>query len=114
MRHAAEYQGPSVDCQSHLRRRQQKRMGLGVEVAPVLELRVSAMCATEEVTVSGHKQRKKDRHRTEKEERARKRDFEQPIVGAVKPQRAQDTSNLTDGEIAGKDWKEDARGVRNR
>ena len=60
--------------------------------------------------MSGHKQLKKDGKRTEKQTKARKRDFEQPIVGAVNaPQRAQDTSNFTDGDIAGPSWKENAR-----
>jgi hypothetical protein len=58
------------------------------------------------VLVSGDKQQKKDGGRKEKKAKARKRDFEQPIRGAVSPQRAQDTSNFTDGEIAGPDWKE--------
>jgi hypothetical protein len=56
--------------------------------------------------VSGDKQLKKDGGRKEKKAQARKRDFEQPIARAVAPQKAQDTSNFTDGEIAGKDWKE--------
>jgi hypothetical protein len=60
--------------------------------------------------VSGHKQHKKNGGRKEKAAKARKRDFEQPIRGAVSPQRAQDTSNFTDGEIAGPNWKEKVRG----
>jgi hypothetical protein len=56
--------------------------------------------------VSGDKQLKKDGGRKEKKTQARKRDFEQPIARAVTPQKAQDTSNFTDGEIAGKDWKD--------
>lgn len=59
--------------------------------------------------MSGDKQLKKDGQRKEKKTKARKRDFEQPVVGAVEPQRAQDTSNFTDGDIAGKNWKEDSR-----
>jgi hypothetical protein len=55
--------------------------------------------------MSGDKQLKKDGHRKDKKHKARKRDFEQPIVGAIAPQRAQDTSNFTDGDIAGADWK---------
>jgi hypothetical protein len=51
--------------------------------------------------VSGHNQLKKDGQRKDKKTQARKRDFEQPIVGAVSPQHAQDTSNFTDGDIAG-------------
>jgi hypothetical protein len=61
--------------------------------------------------VSGDKQLKKDGRRKEKKTRARSRDFEQPIASAVEPQRAQDTSNFTDGDIAGKDSKENARPV---
>jgi hypothetical protein len=56
--------------------------------------------------MSGHKQHKKDGGRKDKQTKARKRDFEQPIRGAVSPQRAQDTSNFTDGEIAGPNWKD--------
>ena len=59
--------------------------------------------------MSGHKQLKKDGTRKEKKTQARKRDFEQPVVGAVSPQKGQDTSNFTDGEIAGPDWKENRR-----
>jgi hypothetical protein len=62
------------------------------------------------VNVSGHKQLKKDGARKEKKTQARKRDFEQPVVGAVSPQKGQDTSNFTDGEVAGPDWKKDQRG----
>jgi hypothetical protein len=56
--------------------------------------------------VSGEKQLKKDGGRKEKKTQARKRDFEQPIARAAAPQKAQDTSNFTDGEIGEKDWKE--------
>jgi hypothetical protein len=59
--------------------------------------------------VSGHKQHKKDGERKEKKSKARKHDFEQPLVRAVAPQRAQDTSNLTDGDIPGPDWKHKVR-----
>lgn len=60
--------------------------------------------------MSGHKQLKKDGRRKEKKTSARKRDFEQPIVGAVRaPQRAQDTSNFTDEDIAGPNWKNKSR-----
>jgi len=59
--------------------------------------------------VSGHKQHKKDGERKDKKVKARKRDFEQPIVGSVTYDRAQATSNLTDGEIAGPDWKRKVR-----
>lgn len=60
--------------------------------------------------MSGHKQHKKDGQRKEKKMRARRQAFEQPIVGSVTRQRAQDTSNLTDGEIAGPNWKDKVRG----
>jgi hypothetical protein len=53
-----------------------------------------------EAEMSGNKQLKKDGRRKEKKVQARKRDFEQPIVGAASPQRAQDTSNLSDNGIA--------------
>ena len=56
--------------------------------------------------MSGRKQLKKDGGRKEKKAQARKRDFEQPIVGAVTPQQAKDTSNFTDGDISGKDRNE--------
>jgi hypothetical protein len=61
------------------------------------------------VIVSGHKQLKKDGQRKEKKTQARKHDFEQQVVGSVTPQRAQDTSNLTDGDVAGPNWKERTR-----
>jgi hypothetical protein len=60
--------------------------------------------------MSGHKQHKKNGQRKEKKMRARREAFEQPIVGSVTRQRAQATSNLTDGEIAGPNWKEKVRG----
>jgi hypothetical protein len=47
--------------------------------------------------------------RKEKKTQARKRDFEQPVIGAVSPQKGQDASNFTDGEIAGPNWKENQR-----
>jgi hypothetical protein len=59
--------------------------------------------------VSGHKRHKKNGVRKDKATSARKRDFEQPVVGAVRPQPARDTSNLTDGEIAGPDWRRKLR-----
>jgi hypothetical protein len=60
--------------------------------------------------VSGQKQKKKDGSRKEKSTRLRKRDFEQPILGSVTKQRGQDTSNFTDGEIAGAaDWRRKGR-----
>jgi hypothetical protein len=63
-----------------------------------------------EARMSGHKQQKKDGQRKEKKTQARKQAFEQPIAGSVTRQRAQDVSNLTDGEIAGPSWKEKVRG----
>jgi hypothetical protein len=59
--------------------------------------------------MSGQNRLKKDGGRKEKKTQARKRDFEQPIVGAVTRQRAQDTSNFDGSEIAGKDQKESQR-----
>jgi hypothetical protein len=59
--------------------------------------------------MSGHNRLKKDGARKEKKTQARKRDFEQPVVNAVSPQKARDTSNFTDGEIAGAAWKENQR-----
>ena len=55
--------------------------------------------------MSGHKQQKKDGARKDKQAQKRQRDFEQPVVGSVTPQHAQDTSNLTDGDLSGPDWK---------
>lgn len=60
--------------------------------------------------MSGHKQAKKAGARKEKSTDRRQRDFDQPIAGSVTPQRGQDTSNFTDGEIAGGDHKHDAKG----
>jgi hypothetical protein len=62
--------------------------------------------------MSGHNRQKKDGARTDKQSRQRKRDFEQPVVGSVTKQRAQDTSNLTDGQIAGPNWKRKDRAER--
>lgn len=59
--------------------------------------------------MSGQNRLKKDGGRKEKKTQARKRDFEQPIVGAATRQRAQDTSNFDGPEIAGKDRKESQR-----
>jgi hypothetical protein len=59
--------------------------------------------------VSGDNQKKKDGGRKDKQSQDRRRDFEQPVVGSVTKQRAQDTSNLTDGNIAGPDWKRKVR-----
>jgi hypothetical protein len=56
-----------------------------------------------EANVSGHKQLKKDGKRKDKQAQARKRDFEQPVVGASSPARAQGTSNFSDAEIAGRE-----------
>ena len=61
--------------------------------------------------MSGHNRQKKDGVRKEKQNQARKQDFEQPILGAEQKQQGKDTSNFTDGEIAGPDWKrKDQRG----
>jgi hypothetical protein len=62
--------------------------------------------------MSGENRQKKNGQRTEKKTQARKRDFEQPILGAERPQRAQDVSNLTDGQIAGPDRKQKERPER--
>jgi hypothetical protein len=62
--------------------------------------------------MSGHNRQKKNGRRTEKQSSARKRDFEQPVLGSVTRQRGQDTSNFTDGEIAGPDWKRKDRPER--
>ena len=62
--------------------------------------------------MSGHNRKKKDGRRTEKQSSARKREFEQPVLGSVTKQRAQDTSNLTDGNLAGPDWKRKDRPER--
>jgi hypothetical protein len=59
--------------------------------------------------MSGQNRLKKDGMRKEKKTQARKRDFQQPVVGAVSPQKGQDTSNFSDGENAGPDWKESQR-----
>jgi hypothetical protein len=54
--------------------------------------------------MSGHNRAKKDGHRAEKARKARARDFEQPVLRSVTKERAQATSNFTDGRIAGPDW----------
>jgi hypothetical protein len=59
--------------------------------------------------MSGHKQKKKDHQRQDKPTSRRQHDFEQAVVGSVTRQRAQDVSNLTDGDIAGPDWKHKSR-----
>ncbi|MGH9255433.1 MAG: hypothetical protein ACRD3C_12810 [Vicinamibacterales bacterium] len=59
--------------------------------------------------MSGRTHHKKAGERKEKRTRSRRRDFEQPIVAAVAPQQARDTSNFTDGEIAGPDWRRKLR-----
>ena len=53
--------------------------------------------------MSGDKRLKKDGHRKDKKAQARKHDFEQPIIGAASPQRAQDASNLSDDGAATSD-----------
>jgi hypothetical protein len=59
--------------------------------------------SAQEAGMSGDKQLKKDGQRKEKKAQARQRDFEQPIVGAGSPQRAQDTSNFSGNDTAGKE-----------
>ena len=54
----------------------------------------------QEGIVSGDKQLKKDGNRKEKKTKARKRDFEQPIVGAASSQRVQDASSLSGDDMA--------------
>jgi hypothetical protein len=60
------------------------------------------------------KHRKKDGRRKEKMTRARAHDFDQPQMRSVTPERAQAVSNLTDGNLAGGDWKHDEKGRRVR
>ena len=62
------------------------------------------------VCMAGKKQNKKAGARKEHSVDRRQRDFEQPIAKAVAPERAQDVSNFTDGEIAGPDHKHDRDG----
>ena len=59
--------------------------------------------------MSGHNRQKKDGQRKEKQTSARKQDFAQPVLGSVTRQPARDTSNFTDGNIAGPDWKHKVR-----
>jgi hypothetical protein len=59
--------------------------------------------------VSGHNRQKKDGHRKEKRTQARRPDLDQPIVAAEAKQQARDTSNFTDGDVAGPDWKSKVR-----
>jgi hypothetical protein len=60
--------------------------------------------------MSGNKQAKKDHARKEHATERRQRDFEQPIAKSVTRERAQATSNFTDGEIAGGDHEHDEEG----
>jgi hypothetical protein len=60
--------------------------------------------------MAGHKQHKKDHSRKEHATTRRRRDFEQPVVGSVTPERGVATSNFTDGDIPGPDHKHDAEG----
>jgi hypothetical protein len=46
--------------------------------------------------MSGNKQLKKDGQRKEKKTEARKRDFDQRVVGADSPQQAKDASSFSD------------------
>jgi hypothetical protein len=62
--------------------------------------------------MSGHNRKKNGGARNEKKTAARKRDFEQPILGSESKERGQATSNFTDGNIAGPDWKRKGRPER--
>jgi hypothetical protein len=62
--------------------------------------------------MSGHNRKKKDGERQDSKIKARQRDFEQPVIGAVTPQSGRDTSNFTDGDIAGPDWRRKLRAKR--
>ena len=62
--------------------------------------------------MSGHDRKKKDGARKEKQTSRRKTDFEQPVLGSETPQRGQDTSNFTDGQLSGPDWKRKDRSER--
>jgi hypothetical protein len=62
--------------------------------------------------MSGHNRKKKEGQRTDKKSAARKRDFEQPILGSETKQQGIATSNFTDGNIAGPDWKRKDRAER--
>jgi hypothetical protein len=55
-------------------------------------------------------ERKKAGVRTEHSSRERKKDFDQPVVGSVTPEKGHATSNFTDGDIAGADHKHDDTG----
>jgi len=62
--------------------------------------------------MSGHNRQKNNGRRNDKKTQARTRDFEQPVVNAESLQSAGDTSNFTDGEIVGPDWKRKVRSER--
>lgn len=62
--------------------------------------------------MSGANRKKKDGQRSEKAEEARRRDREQATLEAETRQRSQDVSNLTDGDVAGPDWKRNDRQER--
>ena len=62
--------------------------------------------------MSGDKRAKKDGMRKEKKMRARRRDFEQPVLGSESKERGSAVSNFTDGELAGPDWKRKDRPER--
>lgn len=62
--------------------------------------------------MSGRNRHKKDGHRKEKRLQARRQSFEQPTSAAESKQQARDTSNFTDGTIAGPDWKSKIRSER--
>jgi hypothetical protein len=59
---------------------------------------------------AGDNQQKKDGARPEHSRQQRQQAFEQPVLGSVTRERGQDTSNFTDGEIAGADHKHDDDG----
>lgn len=59
--------------------------------------------------MSGANRKKKDGQRPENAEEARRRDREQATLEAETRQRSQDVSNLTDGDVAGPDWKRNDR-----
>jgi hypothetical protein len=62
--------------------------------------------------MSGHNRTKKAGARTEKKSAARKRDFDQAIVGSESKLPGRAVSNFTDGNIAGPDWKRKQRSER--
>lgn len=55
--------------------------------------------------MAAQQRRRKGGVRKDKRARLRRRDAEQPILGSVTKERGQATSNFTDGDVAGPDWK---------